>query len=381
MSEIIIKEVSTKKELDAFICFNYELYDGNPYAVPDLYQDMLDTFNPKKNAGLDFSDIQLFLAYKDGKLVGRVGAFINHHANDTWNVKNVRFGWIDFIDDKEVSKALLDAVKAWGQKRGMQSMQGPLGITDMDPEGMLIEGFDQLGTMSTIYNYPYYPEHMDSYGMEKEADWIEMKMNVPDEIPEKYRRVSEITLQRNNLRIKKLNGNDDLFNKGYGQKIFDLINEAYAPLFGYSALTQKQIDQYVKSYLPLLDLRMITLVESVDTGDVVAVGVSMPSIVRALQKSKGRLLPFGWFHLLKSLKWKHEEGVELLLVAVKPEYQNKGVNALLFADLIPIYKKMGFKWAETNPQLELNTKGQAQWQYIEHTVPKKRRCYHIDISK
>lgn len=381
MSEIIIKEVSTKKELDAFICFNYELYDGNPYAVPDLYQDMLDTFNPKKNAGLDFSDIQLFLAYKDGKLVGRVGAFINHHANDTWNVKNVRFGWIDFIDDKEVSKALLDAVKAWGQKRGMQSMQGPLGITDMDPEGMLIEGFDQLGTMSTIYNYPYYPEHMDSYGMEKEADWIEMKMNVPDEIPEKYRRVSEITLQRNNLRIKKLNGNDDLFKKGYGQKIFDLINEAYAPLFGYSALTQKQIDQYVKSYLPLLDLRMITLVESVDTGDVVAVGVSMPSIVRALQKSKGRLLPFGWFHLLKSLKWKHEEGVELLLVAVKPEYQNKGVNALLFADLIPIYKKMGFKWAETNPQLELNTKGQAQWQYIEHTVPKKRRCYHIDISK
>ena len=381
MSEIIIKEVSTKKELDAFICFNYELYDGNPYAVPDLYQDMLDTFNPNKNAGLDFSDIQLFLAYKDGKLVGRVGAFINHHANDTWNVKNVRFGWIDFIDDKEVSKALLDAVKAWGQKRGMQSMQGPLGITDMDPEGMLIEGFDQLGTMSTIYNYPYYPEHMDSYGMEKEADWIEMKMNVPDEIPEKYRRVSEITLQRNNLRIKKLNGNDDLFNKGYGQKIFDLINEAYAPLFGYSALTQKQIDQYVKSYLPLLDLRMITLVESVDTGDVVAVGVSMPSIVRALQKSKGRLFPFGWFHLLKSLKWKHEEGVELLLVAVKPEYQNKGVNALLFADLIPIYKKMGFKWAETNPQLELNTKGQAQWQYIEHTVPKKRRCYHIDISK
>lgn len=380
MSEIIIKEVSTKKDMDAFICFNYELYDGNPYAVPDLYQDMLDTFNPKKNAGLDFSEIQLFLAYRDNKIVGRVGAFINHHANDTWNVKNVRFGWIDFIDDKEVSKALLDAVKAWGKKRGMTSMQGPLGITDMDPEGMLIEGFDQLGTMSTIYNYPYYPEHMDSYGMEKEADWIEMKMNVPDEIPEKYRRVSEITLKRNNLRIKKLNGNDDLFKKGYGQKIFDLINEAYAPLFGYSALTQKQIDQYVKSYLPLLDLRMITLVESVDTNEVVAVGVSMPSIVRALQKSKGRLFPFGWFYLLRSLKWKHEDGVELLLVAVKPEYQNKGVNALLFADLIPVYQQMGFKWAETNPQLELNTKGQAQWQYIEHTIPKKRRCYHIAIS-
>ena len=379
MSEIIIKEVSTKKDLDKFICFNYELYKGNQYAIPDLYQDMVDTFDPKKNAGLEFSDIQLFLAYKDGKVVGRVGAFINNHANETWNVKNVRFGWIDFIDDKEVSKALLDAVKEWGKQRGMTSMQGPLGITDMDPEGMLIEGFDKLGTMATIYNYPYYPEHMDSYGMEKEADWIEMKMNVPDEIPEKFRRVSELTLQRYNLRIKKLNGKKDIFDNGYGKKIFGLINEAYSPLFGYSALTQNQINQYTNSYLPMLDLRMVTLVEDCETNEVVAVGISMPSIVRALQKAGGKLLPFGWFHLLKSLKWKHEDGVELLLVAVKPEYQNKGVNSLLFADLIPIYQQMGFKWAETNPQLESNSKGQAQWQYFNPEIPKRRRCYHIGI--
>jgi len=375
MSKVIIKEVSNKKDLDAFICFNYELYKGNEYAVPDLYQDMVDTFDPKKNAGLEFSEMQLFLAYKDNKVVGRVGAFINTRANETWKVKNVRFGWIDFIDDEEVSCALLDTVKKWGQDRGMDHMQGPLGITDMDAEGMLIEGYDKLGTMSTIYNYPYYPVHMDKYGMEKEADWIEMKMDVPEKVPEKYARVAEITLKRNNLHIKKLTGRKELFEGGYGQRIFDLINESYAPLFGYSEMTQKQIDQYVSSYLPLLDLRMVTLVETNETNELVAVGVSMPSIVRALQKSGGKLLPFGWFHLLKSLKWKHEDGVELLLVAVKPEWQNKGVNALLFADLIPIYREMGFKWAETNPQLELNSKGQAQWQYLEHTVPKKRRCY------
>lgn len=379
MSTVIIKEVSSKKDLDAFICFNYELYKGNEYAVPDLYFDMVDTFDPKKNASLDFCEMQLFLAYRDGKVVGRVGAFINQRANETWNVKNVRFGWIDFIDDEEVSKALLDTVRDWGAKRGMTAMQGPLGMTDMDPEGMLIEGFDKIGTMATIYNYPYYPVHMDKYGMEKDADWIEMRIPVPDKVPEKYTRVSELTLKRHNLRIKKLNGKKDLFDRGYGQKIFDLINEAYAPLFGYSKMTQKQIDGYVKNYLPLVDMRMVTLVEDVDTNEVVAVGVSMPSIVRALQKAGGKLFPFGWFHVLKSLKWKHEDGVELLLVAVKPEYQNKGVNALLFADLIPIYQKMGFKWAETNPQLEFNVKGQAQWQYLEHTVPKRRRCYKKDI--
>ncbi|MCR5312530.1 MAG: N-acetyltransferase [Bacteroidaceae bacterium] len=379
MSEVTIREVSSKKDLDAFICFNYDLYKGNAYAVPDLYFDLVDTFNPKKNASLEFCEMQLFLAYKDNKVVGRVGAFINKRANETWNVKNVRFGWIDFVDDLDVSKALLDSVAEWGRKRGMTAIQGPLGMTDMDPEGMLIEGFDQLGTMATIYNYPYYPVHMEKYGMEKDADWIEMKMPVPDKVPEKYARVSEITLKRHNLRIKKLEGKKDIFERRYGQKIFDLINEAYAPLFGYSKMTQRQIDGYVNTYMPLVDLRMVTLVEDCETNEVVAVGISMPSIVRALQKANGHLFPFGWFHLLKSLKWKHEEGVELLLVAVKPEYQNKGVNALLFADLIPIYQKMGFKWAETNPQLELNVKGQAQWQYLDHTVPKRRRCFRKDL--
>ena len=272
-------------------------------------------------------------------------------------------------------KALLEKVEEFGRQHGMNEIQGPLGFTDFDREGMLIEGFDKLGTMSTIYNYPYYPKFLEELGYNKDADWMEMKMQVPDHIPEKYARVSELTLKRYKLHIKKLNGNDDIFKKGYGQKIFNVLNAAYAPLFGFSKLTQKQIDQYVKEYLPMADMRMITLVESDETNELIAVGISIPSIVRALQKSRGKLFPFGWFHILKSLKWKHEDGVELLLIAVLPEYQGKGINSLLFNDLIPVYQKMGFKWAETNPQLEENTKGLAQWTYLNPEIPKRRRCY------
>lgn len=375
MSLITVKEVSSKKDLDAFICFNYDLYKGSPYAVPELYSDLKKTFDPKENAAFEFCIAKLYLAYKDGKIAGRVAALINNRANETWNVKKVRFGWIDFIEDIEVCKALLEKVEEFGREHGMTDIQGPMGFTDFDREGMLVDGFDKLGTMSTIYNYAYYPKFLEELGYGKDADWIEMKMPVPDSIPDKYARVSELTMKRYKLRIKKLNGNDDLFNKGYGQKIFEVLNEAYAPLFGFSRLTQKQIDQYVKAYLPMADMRMITLVESEETNEVVALGISIPSIVRALQKSRGKLFPFGWFHILKSLKWKHEDGVELLLIAVLPEYQGKGINALLFNDLIPVYQKMGFKWAETNAQLETNVKGQAQWAYLNPEIPKRRRCY------
>lgn len=375
MSSITVREVSSKKDLDTFICFNYDLYKDNPYAVPELHSDLMKTFSPEGNAAYEFCDAKLFLAYKDGKVAGRVAAIVNHRANETWNLKKVRFGWIDFIEDIDVCKALLEKVEEFGRQHGMNEIQGPLGFTDFDREGMLIEGFDKLGTMSTIYNYPYYPKFLEELGYNKDADWMEMKMQVPDHIPEKYARVSELTLKRYKLHIKKLNGNDDIFKKGYGQKIFNVLNAAYAPLFGFSKLTQKQIDQYVKEYLPMADMRMITLVETDETNELIAVGISIPSIVRALQKSRGKLFPFGWFHILKSLKWKHEDGVELLLIAVLPEYQGKGINSLLFNDLIPVYQKMGFKWAETNPQLEENTKGLAQWTYLNPEIPKRRRCY------
>ncbi|WP_337376674.1 N-acetyltransferase [Prevotellamassilia timonensis] len=373
-----IKKVTTKSELKRFIRFNYEFYKDNPYSVPDLYDDMLNTFSPKKNAAFEFCEADYFLALRDGKIVGRVAAIINRRANEKWNRKTVRFGWIDFIDDMEVSTALIDTVKQWGKERGMTEIEGPLGFTDMDAEGMLVEGFDQLSTMATIYNYPYYPQHMERLGLSKSADWVEMKIYVPGAIPEKHRRISDIIAKRYNLHIRKLKSKKEVRQSGVAHDIFRLINDAYTPLFGYSRMTERQIDQYVKMYVPVLDLRMVSIVEN-EQNEIVAVGISMASLSRALQKAKGRLLPFGWYHLLKALMWKRPKVLDLLLVAVRPDYQGKGVNALLFTDLIPVYKELGFEYAESNPELEMNEKVQNQWQYFKTEQHKRRRCFKADI--
>ncbi len=378
MEPITIKEVTTSKDLKKFIHFNYNLYKGSKYAVPELYSDLKSTFTPSENAALDFCQHKLFLAYRGNEIVGRVAAIINTRANETWNTKNVRFGWIDFIDDIEVSRALLDAVEQFGREHGMNEMQGPMGFTDFDREGMLTFGFEELGTMSTHYNYPYYPEHMEKLGLEKEIDWTERRMPVPDEMPERFSRTAGMIAKRYNLRVEKIQTHKQLYAKGYDKQIFELMNQSYAPLFGYSKLDDKQIDQYIKKFLPLVDLRMQALVVN-ENDELVACGLSMPSIVRALQKSGGRLFPFGWWHLLKSLKWKHEDGIELLLIAVRPDYQGKGANSLIFNDLIPIYKEMGFKWAETNPQLETNHSSMNQWDVFNPEVPKRRRCYKKSI--
>ena len=377
---ITIKRVSTKQELKKFIRFNYLLYKKNPYSVPDLYDDMLNTFNPKKNAAFEFCEAEFFLAYKQKQLVGRIAAIINHRTNETWNKKEVRFGWIDFIDDLEVSKALIQAVEEWGKAKGMHTIQGPLGFTDMDAEGMLIAGFDQLSTMATIYNHPYYPSHMEKLGFEKDADWIEFKIKVPAAVPDKMQRIADLISRKYNLHVKKLKGMKGINEKGYGQRIFALINECYAPLYGYSRMTEAQIRQYVKMYLPILDLRMVTLIED-EHDELIAVGISMPSLSVALQKAKGKMLPFGWYHLAKALFLKKPETLDLLLVGVKPEYQSKGINAMLFADLIPVYNQIGFKFAESNPELESNNKVQAQWEYFETTQHKRRRAYRKTITK
>lgn len=370
---ITIKKVTSRKELKTFIRFNYELYKNNPYSVPDLLGDMLNTYDRNKNAAFEFCEADYFLAYKDGRLVGRVAAIINHRANERWKVKNVRFGWIDFIDDEEVSAALLQTVENWGRERGMEAMQGPLGFTDMDAEGMLVEGFDQLSTMATIYNYPYYSKHMERYGMEKDVDWVEYRIKVPTDEPDKHKRISALVQKKFGLQIKKYKSSKKIARE-YGQKIFELVNEAYAPLYGYSPLSEGQIRQYVKMYLPILDLDMVTLVTDAE-GELVAVGISMPSLSEALQKAKGKFFPFGWFHLLKALFWKHPDTLDLLLVAVKPEYKNKGINGLLFSDLIKVYNQKGYVWAESNPELEMNEAVQRQWDYFEHTQHKRRRAY------
>jgi GNAT superfamily N-acetyltransferase len=376
---VTIQKVTTSKELKRFIRFNYKLYKENPYSVPDLFDDMLNTFNRKKNAAFEFCEADFFLAYREGRIVGRIAAIINHRANERWNKKEVRFGWIDFIDDPEVSSLLLKTVEDWGKARGMDTIQGPLGFTDFDAEGMLIEGFDQLGTMATMYNYPYYPVHLEKLGFAKDADWVEYKIYIPDEIPEKHRRISELVMKKYGLQIRKYSSRKKLATE-YGQAIFGLMNEAYSSLYGYSALSQQQIDQYVSMYLPVLDLRMVTLVTD-ESGALVAAGISMPSLSVALQKAKGRLLPFGWYHLLKALFMKKRARyLDLLLVAVKPEYQNKGVNALLFYDLIPVYKKLGFIFAESNPELEMNEKVQAQWDYFKVEQHKHRRAFTKTIN-
>lgn len=376
---IEIRKVSDKSALNDFIRFNYSFYKNNPYSVPDLWDDMINTLSPDKNPAFEFCEADYFLAYNEqGKLVGRVAAIINHRCNETWNEKAVRFGWIDFIDDPNVSAALIKAVTDWGKERGMDCLKGPLGFTDMDAEGMLIEGFDQLSTMATIYNHPYYPEHMEKLGMEKDADWVEFKIYIPEGIPEKMQRISALISRKYGLKVKKLKNMKEVRKKGYGQKIFELINESYAPLYGFSRMTKKQIDKYVDTYLPVLDLRMVTLIED-EAGEIVAVGISMPSMSRALQKAKGRMLPFGWWHLLKALKIKRPNVLDLLLVGIKPEYQSKGVNALLFTDLIPVYREMGFEYAESNPELELNNKVQSQWEYFNTIQHKRRRAYKKSI--
>ena len=382
MSSVQIKRVETKKDLKDFIEFHYDLYEGDQYDAPNLYSDELKTLSRDKNAAFDFCEAEYFLALKEGKVVGRVAAIINNKANEKWEKKDVRFGWIDFIDDIEVSRALLQAVEDYGKEKGMTSIVGPLGFTDMDPEGMLTWGFDQLGTMATIYNYDYYPKHMEKLGgWEKDNDYVEYRLDVPETAPEKYTKIAEMVEKRYNLHVRKLT-KKEIFEGGYGKKLFDLINVTYANLYGFSELTDRQIDQYVKMYFPLADLDLITVVEDGNKDNqLVGLAITIPSLTRALQKChRGRLFPFGWWHLLRAIKFHKTEVVDLLLIGVLPEYRSKGANSLVFADLIPRYVKYGFKWGETHVEMETNESVQSQWGPLDPTMHKKRRCYRKAIG-
>lgn len=382
MSSIQIKRVETKKDLKRFIEFHYDLYKGNPYDVPNLYSDEVKTLSKNKNAAFDFCEAEYYLALKEGKIVGRVAAIINHKANEKWKKKDVRFGWIDFIDDIEVSRALFEAVEEYGRKKGMDDIVGPLGFTDMDPEGMLTWGFDKLGTMATIYNYEYYPQHMEELGgWEKDNDYVEYYLVVPEKSPEKYTKIAEMVEKRYNLHVRKLT-KKDIFQGGYGKKLFDLINLTYSDLYGFSELTDRQIDQYVKMYFPLADLNLVTVIEDGNKDNQLAgLGITIPSLSHALQKCRrGRLFPFGWWHLLRAIKFHKTDGVDLLLMGFLPEYRSKGANALLFADLIPRYVNYGFKWGETQVEMESNEGVQSQWGPLDPINHKKRRCYRRSLT-
>lgn len=382
MSSIQIKRVETKKDLKRFIEFHYDLYKGNPYDVPNLYSDEVNTLSKNKNAAFDFCEAEYYLALKEGKIVGRVAAIINHKANEKWKKKDVRFGWIDFIDDIEVSRALFEAVEEYGRKKGMDDIVGPLGFTDMDPEGMLTWGFDKLGTMATIYNYEYYPQHMEKLGgWKKDNDYVEYYLVVPEKSPEKYTKIAEMVEKRYNLHVRKLT-KKDIFQGGYGKKLFDLINLTYSDLYGFSELTDRQIDQYVKMYFPFADLNLVTVIEDGNKDNQLAgLGITIPSLSHALQKCRrGRLFPFGWWHLLRAIKFHKTDGVDLLLMGFLPEYRSKGANALLFADLIPRYVNYGFKWGETQVEMESNEGVQSQWGPLDPINHKKRRCYRRSLT-
>ncbi len=365
-----------KSDLKKMVKFGIKLYEGNPCYVPPLIMDDVNTLRPDRNPAFDFCEAQSFMAYRDGRPVGSITAIINRVVNERTGNRDLRFGFLNFIDDAEVVDALFKAAEDWGRSRGMTSMVGPMGFTDMDHEGMLIEGFDELGTMATIYNYPYYPRHMERMGFVKDVDWVEYRMTVPDAVPDKYLRIAEIVKKKYNLRVLKYTSKKRI-KEEYGQAIFDLINEAYDGLYGYSPLTQRQIDYYIGQYLGILRLDDVCLIVD-DSDKLVGVGISIPSFSRALQKSGGKLFPTGWWHLLKVLSGKSDT-VDLLLVAIKPEYQSKGVNALLFADLLPRYIANGYRWAESNLELEDNASVQLQWQYFERRQHRRRRSWRRPI--
>lgn len=367
---------ATKKELSRYVQFGIDLYKGNPYFVPPLIFDDVNTLLPEKNPAFDFSEAQSFMAYRDGKPAGRITAIINRMLNEKTGRKEARFGFVDFVDDPEVSGALFKAAEDWSRERGMDDIIGPMGFSDMDHEGMLVEGFDEMGTMATIYNYPYYPAHMERMGYRKDTDWIEFRITIPERLPEKMERIAEIVLNKYDLRIKKFTSAKKI-KEQYGEALFKLINEAYAELYGYSPLTDKQISYYIDMYLGFLKLDYVSIV--VDRDDnLIGVRISMPSMTKALQKSQGKLFPFGWWHMLKALKG-HNDVVDLMLIAVRPEYQSKGVNSLFFYDLCNLFIRDGVKYAETNLELEENIHVQSQWEYFERRQHRRRRAYRKSL--
>jgi GNAT superfamily N-acetyltransferase len=376
--QIVVRPVSGPKQMKQFVKFRIDLYRDSPYAIPPLYMDEMGTLDPKKNPAYEFCEAQCFMAFAGDKPVGRICAMVNHRANEVWKSRSGRFGFVDFIDDEAVSKALFAAAENWVKAKGMHSIHGPLGFTDLDQEGMLVEGFDQMGTMATIYNHPYYPVHVGKLGYVKDADWVEYRITIPETVPERMRRISELVLKKNKLRILKYSSSSKLIKDGYVQALFELVNDSYSHLYGFTPLTQAQIDYYTKLYIPMLKLDFLVLVVD-EAGKLVGFGVVMPSLSQALRKAQGKLFPFGLVHVLKALKMKNPL-IDCLLVAVRKDYQNKGVNALFFYDMIPYLKKAGVQYAESNPELAANTKVQSQWEDFEHVNHKRRRAFLKELG-
>lgn len=367
---IEIREVNTYRDLKKFVNFQYKLYRGNKYWVPPLRMDEINTLREDKNPAFDFCEAKYWLAIKDGEIVGRIAGIINNMYIEKWGTRNARFGWVDFIDDQEVSKKLFETVEAWAMDKGMTGIHGPLGFCDLDREGLLVDGFDEMGTFTTIYNYPYYPLHFEKHGYVKDVDWLEYELTIPNQIPDVIEKASQNALKRFHLKVLDAKKPKDLL--PYVKGIFQLLNNAYSDLYGVVPLTDKQIELYTRQYFGFVNPDYVKIV--LDQNDnVVAFGIAFPSLTLALRKTNGRLFPFGFIYLLDALK--RNNMIDLCLVAVKPELQGKGVNAILMKEIHAKCVKNGIIKAQCNPQLESNIKVRTQWKYFDTKQHKRRRCY------
>ena len=364
-----IKLVSTKKELKEFIRFPHDLFRGNEYWVPPLDSDEMDTLRKGKNPAFEHCEAEYWLAYKDGRIAGRIAGIINHTANEKWG-KFVRFGWVDFIDDIEVVEALFRTVEEWGKSKGMEKIQGPLGFIDMDNEGMLVDGFDKMPTIANIYNYPYYPQMMVKLGYEGKEDWIQFKMKASQSIPEKMERINNLIKEKYNLKVLSFKKKKELL--PYAKPLFNTLNLAFSNLYGYSELTEKEIDRLVKNYFTFINPELVCIVVD-EKDEVVAFGISMPTLSKAFQKAKGKLFPFGFIHILKALK--NMDEIDLYLNGVHPDWQKKGVHSLYYVEMNKAFIRNNIKVAITNPQLENNVNAVNVWSNYENEPYLRRRCY------
>ncbi|HPG42039.1 MAG TPA: GNAT family N-acetyltransferase [bacterium] len=368
--EVQIKPVNSNKELKSFIHFPNKLYKNNPYFVPKLDFDEFNTLHKDKNPAFAHCQVQLWLAYRDGRIVGRIAGIINRLYIEKWQNRWARFGWFDFIDDEQVSAALLSTVESWAREKGMTAIHGPLGFTDLDLEGMLVEGFEELGTLATIYNYPYYPEHIKKAGYIKDIDWMEYDLHVPAEPDATISRVANIAMRRYNLRVLDITHKKQLL--PHARDLFLLLNEAYSNLYGYVPLSDAQMTAYIKQYFGFIAPDFVPVIVD-QNNQIVAFGITMPSLTRALQKARGKLFPFGFLYLLNALK--KNDRADLYLVAVKPEYQGKGVNAIIIDCMNKVYNRLGITRVESNPELESNRLVQEQWKFFEKRNHKRRTCF------
>jgi GNAT superfamily N-acetyltransferase len=368
---IEIKKVTSKKEMKEFVRFSLKLYKNNPYYIPSLTFDEINTLDRTKNPAFDFCEADYFIAKRNGEVVGRIAVILNNDTNKWWNQQHARFGWFDVIDDVEVTKALLTAAEQWAKDKGMNALKGPLGFCDLDHEGMLINGFDQIGTFATIYNYPYYPVHMEQLGYKKDVDWKEFLITMPTDLNERYMRMAKIVADKYNLRSVTAKNPKELVAK-WGDKIFGLWNDTYKVLYGYAPLTDKQVKYYIKMYLSFIKTELVSIIVDKDE-NVVGMGIALPSLSKAFQKCKGSLFPFGFIHLLNAIK--KNDIVDLYLMGIHPDYQKKGLNAMIFADLVPKFIKNGYKFAETNPELETNSHIQQLWSEFGPKHHKTRRVF------